>query len=266
MKQHFLLALLLLGAACSSNADEPQILKRNPDPYGYPRPAPAATHVPVSTSYFIQLGFQNKNSTDAVAADSVVVRLRSSDSDEVELLSQGSRFADGYTGSIAPSRDPPSAVAINIDGSRALRPATTYTVSVDARSQSGDVLTGDKGSWQFTTADDERLHELQFAIDLSDKLLQTELLHQRLESHSRLRIDAKHPPRLAASVEFAARLFSDQYRASTGVSQLVASQRCSRARDSPYCLHRAAGRGCFVACRGLLRSRAVRDSVGPEAD
>ena len=169
MRHNLVWALILLLVACPSSGDEPQLLKRNPDPYGYPRPAPAATDVPVGTSFFIQLGFQDKNTTDAVLADSVVVRLRSSDSDEVELLSSGERFADGYTGSIAPSRNPPSALAINIDGGRALRPGTTYTVSVQARSRSGGVLTGDKGSWQFTTADNEKSHELQFAVDLSDK-------------------------------------------------------------------------------------------------
>ena len=82
----YLLSLAVLCAASSSNGDELQILKRNPDPFGYPRPAPAATHVPVGTSFFIQLGFQDKDTTDAVVADSVVVRLRSSDSDEVPLL------------------------------------------------------------------------------------------------------------------------------------------------------------------------------------
>ena len=133
------------------NGDEPQVLKRNPDPFGYPRPAPAAARVPVGTSFFIQLGFHDKNTTDAVLAESVVVRLRSSDLDEIELLSSGARFADGYRGSIAPGRDPPSALAINIDGGRALRPGTIYTVSVQARSRSGGELTSDKGSWQFTT-------------------------------------------------------------------------------------------------------------------
>ena len=169
MKQNVLLALIVLCAACPSKGDEPQILKRNPDPYGYPRPAPAATHVPVGTSFFIQLGFQDKNTTDAVLANSVVVQLRCSDLDDAELLSSGARFADGYTGSIAPSRDPRSALAINIDGGRALRPGTTYTVSVRARSRSGGVLSADKGSWQFTTADNENSHELQFDFDLSDK-------------------------------------------------------------------------------------------------
>ena len=169
MKHNLLLALIVLCAACPSQGDDPEILKRNPDPYGYPRPAPAAKDVPVGTSFFIQLGFRDKNSSDAVIADSVVVQLRSSDLDETELLGSGGRFADGYTGSIAPSRDPPSALAINIDGGRALKPGTTYTVSVQAKSRSGGVLSAKNGSWQFTTADNENSHELQFDFDLSDK-------------------------------------------------------------------------------------------------
>ncbi len=169
MKPNVLFALIVLGAASASSGDELQILKQNPDPFGSPRPAPAATNVPVGTSFFIQVGFQEKNSTDAVLADSVVVRLRSAESREVELLSLGARFAEGYTGSIAPGRGPASSLAINIDGGPGLQPATPYTVSVEARSRSGAVLTADKASWQFTTADKTTSHQLQFALDLSDK-------------------------------------------------------------------------------------------------
>jgi len=94
----------------------------------------------VDTSYFIQLGFQDKASSDVIVADRVVVRLSSSDSEEMTLLSHGSRFAEGYLRSIASNRDPSSGLAINIDGGPALRPATAYTISVETRSQSGGIL------------------------------------------------------------------------------------------------------------------------------
>ncbi|MHB8898039.1 MAG: GH39 family glycosyl hydrolase [Thermoguttaceae bacterium] len=169
MKPISLLPLVLLCAVPAS-ADEPQLVRHNPDPYGSPRPAAGATHVPVATSFFIQLGFRDKNSTDQVVPDSVVVRLRSSASDEVELLGRDGRFAEGYKGTITPGRNPPT-LAINIDGGPGLRPGTTYTVSVEARSQAGAVLPAEKGNWQFTTADSERLHKVQYAVDLSARPL-----------------------------------------------------------------------------------------------
>ena len=79
---------------------------------------------------------------------------------------------------------------------------------MEARSRSGAVLTGDKGSWQFTTADNEKSHELQFAFDLSDKpvswrggfftgFCKPSFCTSASQSHPRLRIDAEHPTRLA---------------------------------------------------------------------
>ena len=100
-------------------------------------------------------------------ADSVSVRIRSPETAEIELVRTGQQFADGYTGNIEPSRDPQAALAVYIDGTRDLQSATTYTILVESRSRGGAILSGEKGSWQFTTAAAETARTLQFALDLS---------------------------------------------------------------------------------------------------
>jgi len=159
--------LIVLSSVSPGHADELQLLRQRPDPYGYPRPAPGETDVPVGTSFFFQIGFENTESDDAVVADSVTVRIRSPETAEIQMLGEDQHFADGYSGKISPSRKPLSALAVYIDGTMELRPGTTYTISVEARSQNGTVLHGEAGSWQFTTADAEASHTVQFALDLS---------------------------------------------------------------------------------------------------
>ena len=57
----------------NGNAAPIRLLRKKPDPYGYPRPAPGTVDVPVATSFFFELGFDDKRTTDAVLADSVAV-------------------------------------------------------------------------------------------------------------------------------------------------------------------------------------------------
>ncbi len=158
----WLLAGLLHG-------EELKVLRRAPDPFGYPRPAPAAEHVPTGTSFFIQLGFAPPSTSDDVLLDSIVVRLRAADSAEVELLGTGRRFAEGYQGSVAASREPASAIAINLEGGPPLRPGTTYTVAVEAKSRAGRELAGPAGTWQFTTAALEERQAARAELDLSQE-------------------------------------------------------------------------------------------------
>jgi len=165
----FLLSWFLL-AVCSSTAAfaaELELLSLKPDPYGYPRPAPGAVHVPVRTSLFFQLGFKDKGANDEVLADSVAVRLRAADMAEVEILSAGQKFAQGYSGQVTFSRQPQSALVVYIDSAAELRPLTKYTVSVSARSREGAELGGERGSWQFTTAAAEGSQAVEFALDLA---------------------------------------------------------------------------------------------------
>ena len=161
--------LVFVTNASLYGADELQLLRLAPDPYGYPRPAPQATDVPLGTSLFFQIGSADEKSTDAVLADSVTVRIRAPGMADRELLRAGQQFADGCSGKIEASRDPRSALAVYIDGLGALQPATTYTVLVAAQSRGGASLSGEKGAWQFTTAAAEVTQSLQFSLDLASR-------------------------------------------------------------------------------------------------
>lgn len=148
-------------------AEDVQLLQKKPDPYGYPRPSAGEIHVPTGTSFFFQLGFRDKNTTDTVDADSVAVRIGPSGGPAVDVLLPGQRFADGYSGKLFTSGNPRQALAVYIDSRAELQPATKYTVTVSARSKQGGVLPSAKGSWQFTTAAAAATHGVRFPLDLS---------------------------------------------------------------------------------------------------
>jgi hypothetical protein len=157
---------LLAYLVSVAGADELLLLRANPDPYGYPRPAPGATNVPLATSLFFEIGFKDKSTADAVLLDSVEVALRSEGGPAVDVLSAGGRFADGYSGKVFPVLKG-EAVGVYIDSQVELQPATTYVVSVQARCRSGAVLSEQKGSWQFTTEAAATTHSIPFQLDLS---------------------------------------------------------------------------------------------------
>ena len=163
--------VILAFLASIVGAQEIQIIRAKPDPYGYPRPAPGESNVPVATSFFLQIGFDDKNTTDTILPDSVSVRISPDGGPAVEMLKPGRHFADGYSGKIFPSRKQGPSVVVYIDGGTVLKPSTTYTVSVSARSQSGAVLSSKKGSWQFTTEDATTMHNLRFPLDMSIPLV-----------------------------------------------------------------------------------------------
>jgi hypothetical protein len=158
---------MLACVVSAVGADELRLLRAKPDPYGYPRPAPGATNVPTATSMFFQIGFEDNNTTDAVLAESVAVRIRTEDGPAVDVLGPGKRFADGYAGKVFRSRKPNGAVAVYIDGEAELQPSTTYVLSVRARSRGGAVLATERGKWKFTTAKASASHPLQFRLNLS---------------------------------------------------------------------------------------------------
>ncbi len=151
-----------------ASAGDVQLLQRRPDPYGYPRPSAGETNVPTGTSLFLQLGFQDQNTTDTVDPDSVTVRIEPAGGPAADVLLLGKRFADGYSGKVFPSGNPRQAIAVYIDSRAELQPATTYAVTVSARSKQGGVLPAAKGSWQFTTAAAAKVtHAVRFPLDLS---------------------------------------------------------------------------------------------------
>ena len=188
-----------------ASAGDVQLLQRRPDPYGYPRPSAGETNVPTGTSLFLQLGFQDQNTTDTVDPDSVTVRIGPAGGPAADVLLLGKRFADGYSGKVFPSGNPRQAIAVYIDSRAELQPATTYAVTVSARSKQGGVLPAEKGSWQFTTAAAAKVtHALRFPLDLSavarplarrllHRVLQAEFLYQRRQPYPGLRVDGPRP-------------------------------------------------------------------------
>ncbi|MCZ6795885.1 MAG: hypothetical protein O7J95_19935 [Planctomycetota bacterium] len=169
----FLTALILgpraLPEGTGARTGELRLLRARPDPYGYPRPAPGQTDVPVATSFFLQVGFDEKGIDDVVLPDSIVVRLARRGEAATEILKRGQEFARGYSGTVAPGKQRRGpALAVNIDGETDLRPSTTYVVSVSARSRGGAELAAREGSWEFTTeaANSER-RRISFGVDLS---------------------------------------------------------------------------------------------------
>ena len=159
-------AVMLLSLASVADAQGLRLLRAKPDPYGYPRPAPGEINVPVATSFFLQIGFKETNTTDVVLPDSVAVRIGPDGHPAADVLKPGRRFADGYSGKVFPGRKRP-ALVVYLDGEADLRPSTTYVVSVAARSRDGALLRGKEGSWRFTTEDKAATHSLRFELDLS---------------------------------------------------------------------------------------------------
>lgn len=164
------IAALALAAAFPSAlpAADIVLLQARPDPFGWPRPAPGAEQVPLSTSLFFQLGFRDREASDRVLADSVSVRVLGPEgTSAVEVLAAGQQFAPGFQGQLQPSRKPEGALAVYIDGPFAWQPRTRYTIEVRARSLAGAELQGAPGAWSFTTADAPGRPTIEFQVDLA---------------------------------------------------------------------------------------------------
>ena len=157
---------ILVCPVSMASAQEIELVRARPDPYGCPRPAHGEVNVPVETSFYFEVGFKAKDTDDVLVSDSLSVRLGPRGGVGVEVLKPGGRFANGYSGSILPGGKEGSSLVVYIDGLPELAPSTTYVVSVGARSQNGDVLDPSSGTWQFTTEDVARTHLVQFHLDL----------------------------------------------------------------------------------------------------
>jgi hypothetical protein len=174
-----LIGLWLLGVwvmiplfpSSAGNAQEIRILQQKPDPYGYPRPAPGERNAPVATSFFLQLGFNDKDANDTVLSDSIVVRLGPRDEPPVEILQSGGQFTEGYSGKVYQGKGQGPTTAVYIDSKIDLKPSTTYVVSVSARSKNGASLNDKRGTWEFTTESPASTHSLKFQLDLSSPFI-----------------------------------------------------------------------------------------------
>jgi hypothetical protein len=165
----FLIVLLagLLGAP-SAPGQEVRLLERAPDPHGAPRPARGARDVPLGTSLYLELAMPRGTKSDAVEPDSLAIRLGPEGDTPRDLLRPGRRFAEGASGWLRPKRDlqGEEALAVYLEPGFALRPSTSYTVHVTARSRAGVELPEGKGTWAFTTEAAPRVHALTFPLDL----------------------------------------------------------------------------------------------------
>jgi hypothetical protein len=172
MRRRFFILVLLVeihvGPVPITRADSIVLLEQKPDPHGFPRPAKGSRDVPLHTSLYFQLGFAARGSADSVIADSVAATIEPQDGQAVKLLTPGQKLAKGRSGWLKPTQDlgGKRSLAVYIDGDMALRPSTTYTVRIQAKSQKGGALKGDAGSWSFTTEVAPQTHTVLFALDL----------------------------------------------------------------------------------------------------
>src|SRR5689334_2896024 len=139
---------LALWFAAAAVGAEIKLVTKPHDPYGVPRPAPGQQHVPLRTSFYVQLGFADKNPTDVVLPDSVGIELQADGAEPQTLLRPRQQFATGYAGRFLPGKP---VFGVYIDGGPPLHPQTTYTIRVQARSRAGGTLPAKGGTWQFTT-------------------------------------------------------------------------------------------------------------------
>jgi hypothetical protein len=161
-----LIGLVVYPSAIVS-AQEIHLLNKKPDPFGYPRPARGATHVPVDTSFFFQLGFADEQTDDDVLLDSVTVQIQADRQPPREVLRTGQRFCSGFTGKIFEHSRRQAATAVYFEVEEPLQPGASYRISVGARSHNGAVLPEGQGDWSFTTAQavDEQVVKLQLDLE-----------------------------------------------------------------------------------------------------
>jgi hypothetical protein len=138
-----------------------KLVRKAYDPYGVPRPAPGQQQVPLRTTFYVELGFADKKATDEVLADSITMELEAGSDGARQPLLSGGRFAAGYAGKFIHHG---SALGVYVDGQQPLRPATTYTIRLQARSRGGATLPEKAGTWQFTTEAAPGRHPLRLTL------------------------------------------------------------------------------------------------------
>jgi hypothetical protein len=163
--------VLAFGASAPSPASAKEVLvvERPPDPHGSPRPARGARHVPLRTSIYVELTLSADLTDDEVDPESVSVGLQPAGSEPIPLLRGSRQAAAGAGGWVRPMQDLQGnrAWAVYVEPGRMLRPETSYTVKVQARSRGGGILAEGRGSWSFTTEADAGVRELSLALNLA---------------------------------------------------------------------------------------------------
>jgi hypothetical protein len=146
---------------------EVKLLSKPHDPYGSPRPAPAQQHVPLQTTFYVELA-AGRGSPDVVLPESVAIELTPDEGESLVLLRPGCRFGPGYSGKFLPGKEDAdgNTLAVYVDGSERLRPSTRYTIHVSARTRDGATLPAKAGSWRFTTEVEPAVQPIRFSFSL----------------------------------------------------------------------------------------------------
>lgn len=147
----------LLGA-------EIRVVHQKPDPYGSPRPAAGAAHVPLRTSLYFELELKDPAPGDRILPEHVTVSLQRQDGETLEALQPNQRFHPGATGWVRP-RANVQGLSVYVDPGAALQAESRYTVQVAARSHAGAELAASTATWTFTTEAAPRAHSAAFTLD-----------------------------------------------------------------------------------------------------
>ena len=162
--------VLLLWMVALAGGAEVKLVNRKHDPYGSPRPHRGQKHVPPATSFCIELSVEGSESPDTVVPESVGIRLKPETGPAIDVLKPGQEFSAGYFGKLFAKRTRQGnkpALVVYVDSQSKLRPDTTYTISVAAKSRQGAVLPAGGSSWKFTTEAAPAVRPVSFELDFS---------------------------------------------------------------------------------------------------
>ncbi len=164
--------LLLLHSQAGGQRVE--VLRLQHDPYGFPRPGPSQGHVPLKTSFYLELGVTGKDGAEAkddtVDPESVRVWLKPEGGEQISLLEPGRRFGPGCTGRMFPRKNMHGklSLAVFIDPQLSLKPETRYLAGIFARSRKGASMGLFDGTWSFRTEAASAAHPVHFELDLAE--------------------------------------------------------------------------------------------------
>ncbi len=150
----------------AASGAEIKVLSKAHDPYGSPRPAPGQQHVPLLTSFYVELGVGG--SSDTVVPESIGIELEPKGQPALAILRPGQQAPEGYRARFMPAKHAQAgtALAVYVDSERRLLPSTRYTMRVTARSREGAAVPASAAAWQFTTEAPPPTHPLSFELSL----------------------------------------------------------------------------------------------------
>lgn len=148
---------------------EIRLVRRKADPYGSPRPSAGAEHVPVRTSIWFELELHDAEPADRIVTDSVTLSLKALNDEPRPVLLAGRRFEAGSRGWLRPRSSESGGLMVYADPGFSLKPATTYTAHVAARSLKGAQVSAKAATWTFTTEETAAEADVRWQLDLNNK-------------------------------------------------------------------------------------------------